>query len=295
MHPGEGYLTSEERVRLFFQTMGSGSQVVVIPNATYTFNEFRYLADDRTVIWYDLRNRGRSDSVRERSRLEHGVHHDVEDLEAVRRYFGLEQMALIAHSYVGMVVGVYAMRHPAHVSRIVQIAPTEPHTGKQYPAHLTGADATMADVSGKMAQLQTEAGSMSPQEFGKKMWALMRQLYVADPANADKITWSVEHLPNESLLNVMQHYNENLLPSMRSLNLTTKDFAKATMPALIIHGTKDRHAPYGGAIDWAHLLPNARLITVNGAAHLPWLEAPEVFGSIETFIDGRWPDAARPV
>ena len=44
------------------------------------------------------------------------------------------------------------------------------------------------------------------------------------------------------------------------------------------------------------LLPNARLVTVENAAHAPWIEAPElVFGSIEKFLDGAWPPAARKV
>jgi pimeloyl-ACP methyl ester carboxylesterase len=68
------------------------------------------------------------------------------------------------------------------------------------------------------------------------------------------------------------------------------------MPVLIIHGTKDRNAPYGGGRDWARAFPNARLLTVENAAHVPWVEAPElVFGSIKAFLDGRWPDEAEKI
>ena len=43
-------------------------------------------------------------------------------------------------------------------------------------------------------------------------------------------------------------------------------------------------------------MPDARLVTVENAAHVPWIEAPEkVFGSIETFLDGAWPEAAQKV
>ena len=84
------------------------------------------------------------------------------------------------------------------------------------------------------------------------------------------------------------------MPSIRSLKLTAEDFAKATAPVLTVHGTKDRNAPYGGGRDWAALLPNARLLTVPNAAHTPWIEAPDlVFKSIDTFLNGAWPDAAE--
>jgi hypothetical protein len=37
-------------------------------------------------------------------------------------------------------------------------------------------------------------------------------------------------------------------------------------------------------------------VTVDDAGHAPWIEAPEtVFGSIKTFLDGGWPEAAQKV
>jgi pimeloyl-ACP methyl ester carboxylesterase len=67
-------------------------------------------------------------------------------------------------------------------------------------------------------------------------------------------------------------------------------------PVLIVHGDRDRSAPYGGGREWALLFPNARLVTVENAAHAPWIEAPEMaIGSIEAFLDGEWPEAARKV
>ena len=44
------------------------------------------------------------------------------------------------------------------------------------------------------------------------------------------------------------------------------------------------------------MLPNARLVTVADAGHAPWIEAPDVvFGSINTFLDGAWPERAEKV
>ncbi len=34
------------------------------------------------------------------------------------------------------------------------------------------------------------------------------------------------------------------------------------------------------------MLPHARLVTIENAAHAPWIEAPDVvFGAIESFLD----------
>ena len=94
----------------------------------------------------------------------------------------------------------------------------------------------------------------------------------------------------------MQPWLTCVLPSIRNLRLGATEFAKATAATLVIHGIQDRSSPYGGGREWALRLPNARLLTVLGAAHVPWIEAPDlVFGSIDRFLDGRWPDAAEAV
>jgi len=84
MLPGEGYVTTEDGVRLFFQKLGNGPNAVIIPNAIHMFDSFRHLADKRTVIFFDLRNRGASDSITDSAKLRRGIHQDVDDLEAIR-------------------------------------------------------------------------------------------------------------------------------------------------------------------------------------------------------------------
>ena len=67
-------------------------------------------------------------------------------------------------------------------------------------------------------------------------------------------------------------------------------------PVLILHGAKDRAAPYGGAREWSAQLPDARLLTLPQAGHALWIEAPEkVLGAIKTFLEGSWPPGAEKV
>lgn len=54
--------------------------------------------------------------------------------------------------------------------------------------------------------------------------------------------------------------------------------------------------PYAGGREWAMTLPDARLLTVKGAAHQVAVEAQEiVIPAIETFLDGHWPPGAERV
>ncbi len=288
-------VTTEDGVRLSVIKLGDGPNAVIIPNAVHMFDSFQHLAAKYTVIFFDLRNRGRSEGVSDSSRLTRGIHHDVDDVEAVRRHFGIGRVSLLGHSYLALSVILYALKYAAHVDRVVQIGPPPPDAGAQYPAHLTGADATLADFLTRLAELQKEGIAEGPEEFCKKFWALIKVLYVVNPADADKIQWTPCDFPNE-YLNFMRHWTGNILPSIQALKLCPEDFARVTMPVLTIHGTRDRQSPYGGGRDWALRLPNARLFTVANAAHVPWIEAPEtVFGAIETFFDGQWPNGAEAV
>jgi pimeloyl-ACP methyl ester carboxylesterase len=267
---------------------------VLFPNGLYLLDDFQHLAAGRTLVFYDLRNRGRSDAVADAAKRKAGLHKDVEDLEAVRRHFGAAKVDLVAHSYVGLMVILYAMCHAACVRHVVQLSPMEPHPGKQYPAHLKWSDDVMRDAFGKLAQLQKERGSRDPEESCRKFWAILRAIYIADPANAARINWGRCDLPNER--SFLKYWSEDILPSIQGLDLTPEQLANVSPTVLTIHGTKDRSIAYGGAREWAMLLPNARLITLENVAHAPWIEAPEkVFGAVETFLSGDWPESAEKV
>lgn len=292
--PMEGFVTAEDGVRLFFRKVGNSPNAVIIPNAVHMFDSFQNLAADRTLIFFDLRNRGGSDSVSDRSKLVRGIHQDTDDLDAVRRHFGIDQTDVVGHSYVGLTVILYALKYPAHVRRVVQIGPVQANARTQYPAHLTCADATLAEFLEQMTKLQKESQLEDPREICKKFWAQARVLCVANRADADKIHWTPCEYPNE--VGFMKHWIENILPSIQGLELTPEEISKVKAPVLTIHGTRDRQSPYGAGREWALVLPDARLVTVENAAHVPWIEAPEkVFGCIRTFLDGSWPEQAEVV
>src|SRR5580658_4675112 len=104
MPPTEGHVTTEDGVRLFYKKLGTGPRVVIIPNTVHMFDSFQHLSEHRSVIFFDLRNRGASDAVSDRSKLASGIHHDVDDLDAVRQHFGLNKVDVIGHSYLGLMV-----------------------------------------------------------------------------------------------------------------------------------------------------------------------------------------------
>ena len=305
MKESEGYVTTGGGPGLFHRTLSAGGagkadggeRALVVPNGWYLLDELAPLAArGRRIVVYDPRHRGQSERVDDSSELARGIHADVDDLERVRRHFGLERFDLLGHSYVGMMVALYAMRHGEHLGRLVQVGPLEPFPGKEYPPHLTGAtmDDVLREVFASIGELQAASEPSDPVERCQRFWAQLRRIYVTDPADAYRADWGRCELENERTM--MRYWMGQMMPSLRALSLTAEALAAVRTPTLVVHGTHDRSAPYGGAREWAMLLPEARLVTVTGGGHAPWIEAPElVVGSIATFLDGQWPDAAERV
>ena len=293
----EGYVTTPDGVKLFYQRVGSGPETVILPGRLFLFRDFQRLAGGRSLIFYDMRDRGRSDAVADPKRIT--IQNDVDDLETIRKHFGVNKPDLIGFSYLGMMVMLYAVQHPDHVRRIVQLGPVPRKFDTKYPPALTAQDASSVPDPAALKQLEALETSGyirdHPKEFCEKEWQVTRVQLVGNPDNVEKLGAGLCDLPNEWPAHLYPHFGASI-KSIRALDLPAEKIAAISAPVLTIHGTKDRNAPYGSGREWAMTLRDARLVSVPGAAHMSWVEAPDlVFSSIDTFLSGGWPAQAEKV
>ena len=291
-----GYVTSGDGVRLYYAKVGSGASTVIVPLRAFLFRDFQRLAKGRAMIFYDVRDRARSDAVADPAKI--SLQHDADDIEAVRAHFAVEKPDLIGFSYMGKVVILYATQHANQVNRVVQLGPVARKLGTKFPKELTADDADKVPDPAEEKRIdemeKTSFAKDHPKEYCEMEWKLEQQRLVGDPPHASRIPSPCD-MENEWAAHLSAHF-EPLLASDRALDIPKEAIAKLTFPVLTIHGTKDRNAPYGGGREWDMLLPNARLITVPGAAHASWVDFPEiVFPSIDAFLNGQWPKRAEIV
>ena len=188
------FVQSADGVGLFVEKMGAGASTVIVPNSVYMRRDFARLAGKHTVILFDMRNRGQSGV----GVHPEGVWGDVEDIEAIRTHFGVEQTALIGHSYLGLVVALYAMRYPQWVTRVIQISPAQSALGKPYAPPLSYSDDVLKEVWAGLQAMESQRGVLDSAEFCKKWWQLGRPLFVMDPAHVEGIRdWGFCELTNE--------------------------------------------------------------------------------------------------
>lgn len=293
----DGFVQAADGTQLYYRKVGDGPRAVILPADLFLHPAFDRLATGRTLYYYDMRNRGRSDSVGpERA---NSIQQDVLDLEAVRAHFALDSVDLVGFSYLGLMVAMYAKDHPQHVRRIVQVGPVPLNLDAEYPEGLRAGDYVAAMDSTKLAELrrlQAEGWPASrPQEYCRREGEVTRVALVGDPANVSRLNQDICEKPNEWPIRLASHFARHFT-SVQELKLERGAFANLAQPVLTIHGTLDRNAAYGGGREWAMTFPNARLVTVEGAAHCAWADDPDrVFGAIDAFLRGDWPEGAEQV
>jgi proline iminopeptidase len=117
----EGFVDSGS-VLLYFKAFGQGPPLVVLhggPGAShdYLLPHLAPLARRNRLVFIDERGSGRS------QRLEdprgYTVENMVEDVEAVRRGLGLGKIALLGHSYGGVLAQAYAFEYQQNLTHLI--------------------------------------------------------------------------------------------------------------------------------------------------------------------------------
>jgi proline iminopeptidase len=285
----EGFVDVDPGVRIFYQKQGNGPQVTVIPAGYWLYDDFKHLVnDERTFIFYDMRNRGRSDYVNDTLLIT--IQKDVEDVEKIRQHFNANKINLMGWSYLGMMVMLYANQYPDNVDKIVQLGPVPAKWDTPFPDSLRYASEPELDRGWKyMDSLKSlKLNETEPERFTSIQFdSVVSKMLVGDFSNANKLgkQWREStKYPNEWDVNFGRHLQHHFGSIMKS-SFAIEQFTGINHPVLIIHGTKDRNAPFGGGKEWASRLQNAKLVRINGAAHVPWAEYPDqVFQPIDSFL-----------
>jgi proline iminopeptidase len=288
------YVTSDDGVRLYYHVVGSAGPVVLVPAGLFLERDFAQLARGRRMVFYDMRDRGRSGRVADSARI--SIQHDIQDLEAVRRQVQAERVSLIGWSYLGMMVMRYAVEHPERIERVVQIGPSPRQYGTEYPTALRAKDSIPVPDSASRALLTRlhESGlpRKDPQAYCEREYQILRVRLVGNPQVASKVP-DLCAMPLEWPTALDRHFRLLFRSIQREDDAGWGSYAQLTVPVLTIHGTQDRNAPYGGGREWAARLPDGRLLTVPGGGHMVWLDAPRVvLPAVDGFLRGTWPQGA---
>jgi len=297
----EGYVTTDDGVRLFYRIEGSGPQTLVVVHGGPGFSlesvraDFAPFARNRRVIYYDQRGNGRSSLIDDPAKL--AWQHHVADLVAIRRHFRLRKMTLLGNSWGGLLISLYAAAHPDRVERLVLDSPAAP-MAVQHRLQQTRMTQRARErfTQAERDLVQDNADWLAARDPIAACGIFARyilRLYLFDPAAPVSIRGNLCAGPPEVVRRSLWA-NRVIVQSLGEFDLRPS-VRRVTAPVFIIHGAGDV-VPPEGARDWAASYPNARLLMLPRAGHLIQAEDPGTFfAAIEAFLSGRWPAGAERV
>ena len=293
----EGFVTTPDSIRLFTRLVGSGPDTLVILHGGPGFTQDYFAADleplaaRHTLLFYDQRGAGRSTLVSDSVGL--AASRFVDDLEAVRAHFGLGKLTLLGHSWGAGLAALYAERFPQAIDQLVIVDGVPLRFADLVAGFAAMANARDSTERAEMERwMATRRAHPEDAEACRAYYRLWFRPFFADPAALSRSRGDFCAGTTESRRNKMEGVDRFTMASIGAWDWRA---SLAAFPArtLIIHGALDP-IPLATAQVWAATLPNARLLTLPGVGHFPYLEAPDpFFAALDTFLAGSWPDEAQ--
>lgn len=277
----ESYVQTKDGVLLHYKKVGNGEQVLVIPNEAMTSPDMDRLAKGRTVIYYDLRGRGRSGKANT-ARLEQ----DLQDLHELVEWFGLERFSMLGFDYQAALVALYAEQHPGLVERLVLVSPLP---SRKFPYWKIYDKIYQERIDSrafeKLRELQRSgARRLKPEEWSSAYRETVLSGMFLDPRSLDRMRANPLVAPNLDPEPVHRQY-KRLLDSLGDWDWRP-DLQQVTCPALVVSGSADA-VPAESTVEWATSLPAGSSNVFERSGRLPWVERPgDFFPVVERFLDG---------
>lgn len=265
--------------RVAYATVGDGPPLVLPAlwishlEREWEFDEFRRfigrLARGRTVVRYDRLGTGLSD--RSAPPPASALETEVRTLAEIVRAIGAEEFSLLGMSLGGCAAVAFAARERERV-RSLALVGAFAHGEDVAPSQLR--EALVSTVNAHWGAGARALSDIWLPAADAKMRARFTQLQrdAASPAVAADLLAAVYAADVRGLAGEIH------------------------APALVVHRRRDRAIPFAAGRALASLLPQARLVALDGDAHIPWLgDSDAVVAALTSFFEREDPTAVTRV
>lgn len=223
---------------------------------------FSPLSHKIQLVYFDHRGQGRSARGAKET---YTLNNNVEDMEALRQYLGLEKIVVLGTSYGGMVALSYAVRYSQHVSHLIVIATAADSR------FLTRAQEILAERGTEQQKAIAQClwnGTFENEEQLREFFQVMMPMYsfTYDPNSRQEA--SARTILSADAINVAFG---NFLRSYNVLD----QLHKITSPTLVIAGRHDWICPPEFSEEIARKIPNSDLRIFENSSHLIRVDEPE--------------------
>ncbi|WP_312117592.1 alpha/beta fold hydrolase [Brevibacillus reuszeri] len=224
------------------------------------------LSEQMQLIYIDQRGCGRSERGPQST---YTLENNVEDLEALRLYLGLEKVVVLGHSYGGMVAQSYAIRYPESVSALLLIA--------THPSYMFGQQA--------MQQVE-EMGTNEQKAFAKLLFEgalgkeqmleysiVMEPLYFYSTRGIVRTEEEKQAMRNKKSNLNFEAANEGA-KFLKTFDVVDS-LHRIPCPTLVAGGRHDWITPLEASILMAEKIPNSELVVFEESCHYLFIDEPQ--------------------
>ena len=277
--------------RLYTRDIGAGPPVVVVHGGPdfdhrYLLPEMDQLAESCRVVYYDQRGRGRSWTGEVPDVT---VASEIDDLDRVRAASGPGPVAVVGHSWGGLLAMEYAVRRPAGLSRLVLMNTAPASHGDALVLRDELARRKTAEQLARMQALAADPGFLAGDPVPEAEYyrihyglTLRRQDHLDAVVGRLRVAFTpagilaARAIEQELYDQTWSRDGYDLIPALE----------RVETPTLIIHGEHD-FVPVGLVERIADAMPRAELVVFEDCGHFAYLEQPErTVATISAFVAG---------
>lgn len=203
------------------------------------------------LVFIDHRGCGRSKKTKA---AEYTLENNIEDIEALRKHLGLDQICILGTSYGGMVAQGYAIRYPKNLQKLILVATAPSYQFITEAKHILQEQGTPQQIKwGERLWKGNFKNSQQVGDFLKAMENLYSKKSKKTTAKSSTI-WSHQAL-NKGFGDFLRHFDFR------------KKLKKITCPTLVLAGKEDWICPPSQAKEIAKYISRAQLKIFNRCGH----------------------------
>ena len=264
-------------VCIWTATQGCGPPVVLCHGGPGIYDYLGPVAamidDVATVHRYDQRGCGRSQDV---GPYEVGTF--VDDLDALRAYWGYEAWTIVGHSWGAHLALMYVIRYPERTARLVYMSGTGIDPAWHQDYRRNRAAKLLPDERERLRFLNEQRLTAKGEELERieeEESSLRGRTELYDVTRLDDVSRYDRFPINYSLNSALNAANNRVEESGR----LGCEVSQVRAPTLVLDGEGDPRPRWARA-QVAELIPNSRHVTIARAGHEPWIEQPEATGRV---------------
>lgn len=273
-------------VNHFYKIVGHGEPYITLHGGPGMYHDellpfFLDFAKSNKVIFYDQRGNGKS-TLERIDNTTFNVELLVEDLEELRKEFGVKKLNIIGHSWGGLLAMYYSVKYPDNVKRLILV------------------DAAPVNTDLLKKSYQKQMSMFKPEELEQLQKLYQSEDFLAGNPNILNEAMRISEgavFSNKDMIDEYMKvaaFNErtaknavllNDLATQIKLNIHVQDrLSNINCPTLIINGKDDF------IVEEAYLLANkliadSEIVLIKEAGHYPFIEnKKDFFSELDNFI-----------